>query len=51
MIQSVNIRDTIFPEFIETGVLDLARFHTILSRHGLEPAWQRFEKQFLSDTR
>lgn len=38
-------------QFIETGVLDLARFHTILSQHGLVPAWQRFEKQFLSDTR
>ena len=36
-------------QFIETGVLDRARFQVIVSRHGLEPAWQRFEKQFLSD--
>jgi hypothetical protein len=37
-------------QFIETGALDLARFHAILSRHGLQPAWQRFEKQFLGGT-
>ena len=37
-------------QFIETGVLDLARFQTIISRHALQSAWQRFEKQFLSET-
>ncbi len=36
-------------QFIETGVLDPARFHDILSRHKLAEAWQRFEKQFLGD--
>lgn len=36
-------------QFIETGVLDLVRFQDILARHGLEEAWQRFEKQFLSE--
>ena len=38
-------------QFIETGVLDPARFQNILARHSLQQAWQRFEKQFLSDTR
>jgi len=37
-------------QFIETGALDPARFQAILSRHGLQVAWQRFEKQFLGDT-
>jgi hypothetical protein len=36
-------------EFIEAGVLDSARFQTILARHGLVAAWKRFEQQFLSD--
>ena len=36
-------------QFIETGVLDPARFHDILSRHKLGEAWQRFERQFLGD--
>ena len=36
-------------QFVETGALDAPRFQDILSRHGLLPAWQRFEKQFLSD--
>ena len=36
-------------QFIETGALDTARFQAILARHGLTGAWQRFEKQFLSD--
>ena len=36
-------------QFIETGALDPAQFQAILSRHGLLDAWQRFEKQFLSD--
>lgn len=34
-------------QFIEAGVLDMARFQAILSRHGLEKGWKRFEKQFL----
>jgi hypothetical protein len=37
-------------QFIETGALDPARSQAILSRHGLQEAWQRFEKQFLDDT-
>jgi hypothetical protein len=36
-------------QFVETGALDLARFGEILSRHKLQKAWQRFEKQFLSE--
>ena len=34
-------------QFIETGVLDPARFQAILARHELIAAWQRFEQQFL----
>ena len=37
-------------QFIESGALDPARFQAIIARHGLREAWQRFEKQFLSDT-
>jgi len=37
-------------QFLETGVLDAARFQDIRSRHGLQEAWRRFEKQFLGDT-
>jgi hypothetical protein len=37
-------------QFIEAGALDAARFQTILARHGLVDAWQKFERQFLSDT-
>ncbi|MDQ3813871.1 MAG: hypothetical protein M3347_07950 [Armatimonadota bacterium] len=36
-------------QFIEAGALDPARFQSILTRHGLEAAWQRFEHQFLQD--
>lgn len=36
-------------QFIETGALDPARFQAIISRHKLLEAWQRFEKQFLTD--
>jgi len=36
-------------QFIEAGVLDPARFQAVLARHGLVDAWQRFERQFLSD--
>jgi hypothetical protein len=37
-------------QFVESGTLDTARFRAILARHGLVEAWQRFERQFLSDT-
>ncbi len=37
-------------QFVEAGALDPARFQAILSRHGLQEAWQRFEKQFLGDS-
>ncbi len=37
-------------QFIETGVLDAARFQEIVFRHGLLSPWKRFEQQFLSDT-
>ena len=36
-------------QFIEAGVLDLARFQAIIARHDLQGAWQRFETQFLGD--
>lgn len=36
-------------QFIEAGVLDVPRFQATLARHGLTLAWQRFERQFLSD--
>ncbi len=35
-------------QFVESGTLDPARFQDIVSRHGLERSWQRFEKQFLT---
>lgn len=34
-------------QFIEAGGLDSARFQDIIARHGLDAAWQRFQKQFL----
>lgn len=37
-------------QFIEAGALDAARFQTIVIRHGLTESWQRFQRQFLSDT-
>jgi hypothetical protein len=37
-------------QFVETGVLENSRLQAILARHGLQPAWQRFEQQFLTDT-
>jgi len=36
-------------QFVETAVLDHARFQAILSRHGLQEAWCRFETQFRGD--
>ena len=37
-------------QFIESAAFDPPRFQAILSRHGLQQAWQRFEKQFLDGT-
>jgi hypothetical protein len=37
-------------QFIESGALDAARFHSILTRHALAERWAQFQKQFLSDT-
>jgi len=37
-------------QFIEAGVLDPKQFQDVLTRHELPRAWERFEKQFLSDT-
>jgi hypothetical protein len=37
-------------QFVEAGVLDAARFQAILARHSLLDAWQKFERQFLTDT-
>ena len=36
-------------QFIEAGALDPARFQSIVSRHELLAAWQRFEQQFLRE--
>jgi len=36
-------------QFLESGILDQVCFRSIVLRHGLEEAWQRFERQFLSD--
>jgi hypothetical protein len=36
-------------QFVESGVLDAVRYQAILARHGLVAAWQKFERQFLSD--
>jgi hypothetical protein len=38
-------------QFLETGALDPAQFQDIVSRHGLLETWNRFQKQFLDDTR
>lgn len=37
-------------QFIESATLDTPRFQDVVLRHGLQPAWQRFERQFLTDT-
>ncbi|MGA2750350.1 MAG: hypothetical protein ABSG59_16365 [Verrucomicrobiota bacterium] len=37
-------------QFVEAGALDATRFQTILARHGLVDAWQKFERYFLRDT-
>ncbi len=36
-------------QFIESAALDAGSFQAILARHGLVEAWQKFERQFLSD--
>jgi hypothetical protein len=36
-------------QFIESDTLDAGRFQAILVRHGLIDAWEKFERQFLSD--
>ncbi len=49
-LQTGRARDkTRLLQFIEAGVLDAARFQALLARHGLVDAWQKFERQFLSD--
>ena len=36
-------------QFLESGVLNAAKFEEIVTRHGLVDAWQRFARQFLGD--
>ena len=36
-------------QFLESGVLNTQKFGELVTRHGLSDAWQRFERQFLSD--
>jgi len=36
-------------QFIESGVLDLARFQGIVALHGLTDRWHEFERQFLGN--
>ncbi len=36
-------------QFIESAVMDGARFQDIIERHDLSVAWERFEQQFLGD--
>jgi hypothetical protein len=35
-------------QFIESGVLDMGKFNSVIERHDLLEKWQRFELQFLS---
>ena len=35
-------------QFIESGVLDHARFQEIVARNGLADRWQKFQQQFLA---
>ena len=35
-------------QFIESGVLDIERFKTILARHDLSERWREFQRTFLS---
>jgi hypothetical protein len=34
-------------QFLEPGVLDVDKMKTILSRHGLTPKWEQFERRYL----
>ena len=36
-------------QFLESGTLSSDRFQEIITHHGLEAAWTRFSRQFLSD--
>jgi hypothetical protein len=36
-------------EFLERGAVDRQRLRDILTRHGLIPAWERFERKYLGD--
>jgi len=50
-LQTGRAKDKIrLVQFVEAGVLDATRFQSILTRHGLQAAWQKFERQFLSDS-
>ncbi|CAN5780965.1 hypothetical protein BH20VER1_BH20VER1_24720 [soil metagenome] len=37
-------------QFVEAGVLETDRLQSILTRHNLMPAWERFSRQFLTET-
>jgi hypothetical protein len=36
-------------QFLESGSLDMARFLALVSRHGLDGAWEQFHLQFLRE--
>lgn len=36
-------------QFVESGMLNPARFQDIITRHDLTATWRKFEKQFLDD--
>ena len=36
-------------QFVEAGVLDMGRLQSILERHGLTAAWDRFARRFLTE--
>ncbi|HEV2246020.1 MAG TPA: hypothetical protein VGW37_05145 [Terriglobia bacterium] len=38
-------------EFVESGVLDAAKFDCVLKRHGLIERWEQFETKFLREDR
>ena len=37
-------------QFIEAEALNMPSFEMILDRHGLTPSWEKFKRQFLSET-
>lgn len=37
-------------QFIEAGAFEVKRFQDLLVKYGLVQAWQKFERQFLSDS-